>query len=617
MLMNNYYIRSLININSANGLNSDPPNTNTNLYNIGNISGNIFDGQLLGSTNNIIKGGILNLSLSYKQETDANGKSVYKTNYIGTINNLELCDLGNEQLTAKLNAVLKINEFFAVNISYFMTSINKDICTSYNKYSIDWSFLKEDIEINNNINGITLNYNRNQLYNLILDDSTLKTDRKIKFIYPYVIKNDKNKYETNALYYEIDLLNVSKSPKPKTDQYTFMITKSMVNFDSSDNPKLFSISILQEGNKFTINISKNYNYVFNIFYDTRSQKITNNYFIMNCSLTNVEISPIVSEQYSMDKQLINIETEDKMGVNNLYTRIQTKKEGMNPYLNKDLSNYLGYTKYIDYNKETKNLYHVYESVKNSPDCNVVKYIRDNIDIITSDKSVDYFDKYGQYIYKYDIYNKSEDEINNIILSLPKTYKCCVFKNLAGRVIGIYIVHKYINGNRKGDINGPLHRVLDTIQDGIIYKNNIPSGTTMIYNNIDIKDKIIKNYENNNKEYIKTAFNITYLTQETIREKIKELDKIILTSDFLEILRDEIGYIIGLYLVDIRKNKELLHNVNSYQIKNPSQINHYNDIKNKTQDEITRYMNDLSNSGKQIYKVFTNNLNNHIYTFFTD
>ena len=610
MLMNNYYIRSLININNANGLNPDPQNTN-------DISGNIFDGQLLGPTNNIIKGGILNLSLSYKQETDADLNEIYKTNYIGTINNLELYDLANEQLTAKLNTVLKINEFFAVNISYFMTSINKDICTSYNKYSIDWSFLKEDIKINNEINGITLNYKRNQLYNLVFDDSTLKTDHKIKFVYPYVIKNDKNKYETNALYYEMDLSNAPDSSKPKTDQCTFMITKSMVNFDSSDNSKLFSISILQEGNKFTINISKNYNYVFNIFYDTRAQKITNNYFIMNCSLTNVEISPIVSEQYSMDKQLINIETDDKMGVNNLYTRIQTKKEGTNPYLNKDLSNYLGYTKYIDYNKETKNLYHVYESVKNSADGNVVKYVSDNLDIITSDKSVDYFDKYGQYIYKYDIYNKSEDEINNIILSLPKTYKCCVFKNLAGRVIGIYIVHQYTNGNRNGDINGSLHRTLDTIRDGIIYKNNIPSGTTMIYNNVDIKNEIIKNYENNNKEYIKTAFNIMYSTQETIKEKIKELNKIILTCDYLEILHDELGYIVGLYLVDIRKNKELLHNVNLYQIKNTSQINHYNNIKNKTQDEITRYMNNLSNSGKQIYKVFTNNLNNHVYTFFTN
>ncbi len=617
MLMNNYYIRSLININNANGLKSDPSNTNTNLYNISDVSGNIFDGQLLGSTNNIIKGGILNLSLSYKQEMDADGNEIYKINYIGTINNLELYDLANEQLTAKLNAVLKINELFAVNISYFMTSINKDICSSYNKYSIDWNFLKQDIKINNNINSITLNYKRNQLYNLVLDDSTLTTDHKIKFIYPYVIKNDKNKYETTALYYEMDLSNAPDSSKPKTDQYTFMITKSMVNFDSSDNSKLFSISILQEGNKFTINISKNYNYVFNIFYDTRAQKITNNYFIMNCSLTNVEISPIVSEQYSMDKQLINIETENKIGVNNLYTRIQTKKEGTNPYLNKDLSNYLGYTKYIDYNKETKNLYHVYESVKNSPDGNIVKYVSNNLDIITSDKSVDYFDKYGQYIYKYDIYNKSENEINNIILSLPKTYKCCVFKNLAGRVIGIYIVHQYTNGNRNGDINGSLHRVLDTIQDGIIYKNNIPSGTTRIYNNVDIKDEIIKNYENNNKEYIKTAFNIMYSTQETIIEKIKELNKIILACDYLEILHDELGYVVGLYLVDIRKNKELLHNVNLYQIKNPTKINHYNNIKNKTQDEITRYMNDLLNSGKQIYKVFTNNLNNHIYTFFTN
>lgn len=610
MLMSNYYIRSLININSTNGLESD--SQNTNLYNASDVSGNVFDGELLGPTNNILKGGVLNLSLSYTQETDANGNSIYKTNYIGTIHNLELYDLSNEQLTAKLNAVLKINEFFAVNISYFMTSINKDICTSYNKYSIDWGFLKEDIKINNEIDNMTLNYKRNQLYNLVLDDSTLSRDRKIKFIYPYVIKNYENKYETTAIYYEIDL-----SDTTKPNQCTFIITKSMVNLDSLDNSKLFSILILRDGNKFIININKSYNYVFNIFYDVRAQKITNNYFIMNCSLSDVEISPVVSEQYSMDKQLINIETDDKMGVNNLYTKIQTKKEGMNPYLNKDLSNYLGYTKYIDYNKETKNLYHVYESVKNSADGNVVKYISDNIDMITSDKSVEYFDKYGQYIYKYDIHNKSEDDINNIILSLPKTYKCCVFKNLAGRVIGIYIVHKYINGNRNGDINGSLHRVLDTIQDGIIYKNNIPSGTTRIYNNVDIKDEIIKNYENNNKEYIKTTFNIRNLTQEAIKEKIKELDKIILACDYLEIIHDELGYIIGLYLIDIRKNKELLHNVNVYQITNSSRINRYNDIKNKTQDEITRYMNDLLQSGKRIYKIFTNNLNNHIYTFFTD
>ena len=599
----NYYINTLFN---ANELPKNATEKNATW------TGNIFEGYLLGSTNNIIKDGIVNIVRYKKDIYNGKGqKTGEQTRYSGTLQNAKLYDMSKSLQTATLSCSFDTEFFINTSFGNFIDTINKDIAQMYNNHNINWEIIKScqkelgdtKIKLKNELGDekeIDIGFNLTNLYNLFC-----KVIENKYFIccYPYLIKKDNFKYSTAFKYGVFDL-------NANSNQITININRDMFFIDSTrENNKMFSIIINKDNfNNVFINLGKSYNYNFNILHENGNIK---NCFILNSPLTNVNIVSVVKEEYTMDKQLINIETEDKMGVNNLFSKIQIREDGMNQYLNKDFANYLGYSKTVDYNKQTDKLYHVYETVANSPNGNVVKYVNSNHDMITSEKAVDYFDKYGQYIYKYDIYNKSTEEINNIILNLPQTYKCCVFKNNAGTVIGIYILHKYVDGNKKGFQHGGY----ETVKNNIVYdKNNIPKGTTQIYNNNYSHDYILKNYENVNKPYIKTAFNITNLTQSNIIEKLKELNKIILPGNYIEIVKDNAGYIIGLYLVDISKNIGLMNSVKEYETttaKEKGYINQYENIKGMTQEQIYNYMSKFSP-----VKIFKNYLNDHIYTFFT-
>lgn len=598
----NYYINALFN---ANDLPKKPDESKATW------TGNIFEGYLSGSTNNIIKDGIINIVRYYKDILNEKGqKTGEQIRYSGTLQNAKLYDMTKSLQTAILSCSFDTEFFINTSFGNFIDTINKDIAQMYNNYNINWEFIKScqkelgDTKIilknGNDEEEIIIGFNLTNLYNLFCK---IVENKYFICCYPYLIKKDNFKY-TTAFKYGVFDLNINSS------QTVIDINKDMFLIDSlNENNKMFSIIINQDNkNNFSINLGKSYNYNFNILHENGNIK---NCFILNSPLTNVNIVPIVKEEYTMDKQLINIETEDKMGVNNLFTKIQIREDGMNPYLNKDFANYLGYSKTVDYNKQTDKLYHVYATVANSSNGNVVKYVDSNQDMITSEKAVNYFDKYGQYIYKYDIYNKTTEEINNIILNLPQTYKCCVFKNDAGRVIGIYILHKYVDGNKKGFQHGGY----ETVKNNIIYdKNNIPKGTTQIYNNNYSHDYILKNYENINKPYIKTAFNITNLAQSNIIEKLKELNKLILPGNYIETVKDDAGYIIGLYLVDISKNIGLMNSVKEYENTEATinrYINQYENIKGMTQEQIYNYM-----LKKSPVKIFKNSLNEHIYTFFT-
>lgn len=538
------YFKGYVSINSLNSFSS---------------TGTITDGLGIGDYDIKIRDGITNIyNLSQNDIIDIkNGKNIkirekkiemLINNAITWSNNISSASVNCKVI---IDTIQQVKEQLAI-ISLL---INDKLREIYRYYKLDFNILEKINKkfIKDSVYGDYYNYS--DLYNMVIRPR----ENDLLVLYPYIdFPNIDN-----------DIYNLYSKCQAVVIPYNSMISQSMsLNINMIDPINKVREEYINEDyinsifkyNKreyveiptdiLFIRVDKENSTIYNIAVSSvigennfKFHYSASNSYLLNVSgkIEDLKVNPNIKESYpnpykfSRTKNNDPFETEQQ--VVNLYNPFKVQTPGISRYANKELTDKMKLSETIDANKTSENYYHVYENMANSRNGNAVIYKEKPKAGSNSKEIIENFEKYHQYVYKFDIVNKNKVEIDNIIKSIPTNYKSCILQDENNNVIGVYLLYAISTGSGVAPYTTTSNNKL--LFNQIHPKVPLTSEKLINYYNNDIYNVSIAEFE---KVY---NYKVKYDSKIYSQDKLREIAQGI-NQDKRKILCDTVGNIFAVY-----------------------------------------------------------------------